>query len=243
MFREVILLTDSSDQTQHVTQVGVSYAFVQCIIVPSLNESDLEQKLNIMANKRLSRTDWVNAATQVLATSGIDMVRVDNLAKKLKITRGSFYYHFDSRNDLLQSVLDSWRLKATEAVIQSLKKRSPDSKEQLLELVSLPLKGDKAQNAASIEISLRAWARRDEIARSTVDEVDNYRISFIEDLFKDMGHSSQQANDLAHLVYSFLIASSLVDPDSPEEIRRARSERIANFLADNCPLSNCAFRR
>lgn len=195
-----------------------------------------------MATKRLSRTDWVNAATQVLATSGIDMVRVDNLAKKLKITRGSFYYHFDSRKDLLQAILDSWRLKATEAVIESLKQRSSDSKEQLQELIALPLKGDKAQKAASIEISLRAWARRDEIARATVDEVDSYRISFIEDLFKDMGHSAQQANDLAHLVYSFLIASSLVDPEATEETRRARSDRIASFLSDNCPLSDCQFR-
>ncbi len=195
-----------------------------------------------MATKRLSRADWINAATQVLATSGIDMVRVDNLAKKLKITRGSFYYHFDSRKDLLQAILDSWRLKATEAVIESLKQRSSDSKEQLFELMSLPLKGDKAHKAASIEISLRAWARRDEIARATVDEVDSYRISFIEDLFKDMGHPSQQASDLAHLVYSFLIASSLVDPDASEDTRRERSERIASFLADNCPLSECKFR-
>ncbi|ULG70083.1 TetR/AcrR family transcriptional regulator [Marinobacterium sediminicola] len=195
-----------------------------------------------MANKRLSRADWVNAATQVLATSGIDMVRVDNLAKKLKITRGSFYYHFDSRKELLQAVLDSWRLKATEAVIESLKMRSSDSKEQLLELIALPLKGDKAQKAASIEISLRAWARRDEIARATVDEVDSYRISFIEDLFKDMGHSPQQAKDLAHLMYSFLIASSLVEPEASEDVRRERAQRIANFLADNCPLSECKFR-
>lgn len=195
-----------------------------------------------MAAKRLSRTDWINAATKVLATSGIDMVRVDNLAKKLKITRGSFYYHFDSRKDLLQAILDSWRLKATEAVIESLKQKSHDSKEQLMELMSLPLKGDKAQEAASIEISLRAWGRRDDIARAAVDEVDSYRISFIESLFADMGHSSRQANDLAHLVYAFLIATSLVDPCATEQTRKERTERIAHFLSDNCPLSECQFR-
>lgn len=195
-----------------------------------------------MATKRLSRNDWINAATKVLATSGIDMVRVDNLAKKLKITRGSFYYHFDSRKELLQAILDTWRLKATEAVIDSLKQKSQDSKEQLMELMSLPLKGDKAQEAASIEISLRAWGRRDEIARAAVNEVDSYRIGFIEGLFIDLGHTSSQANDLAHLVYSFLIATSLVDPFSSEETRKERAQRIAHFLADNCPLSDCKFR-
>jgi AcrR family transcriptional regulator len=195
-----------------------------------------------MAAKRLSRNDWINAATKVLATSGIDMVRVDNLAKKLKITRGSFYYHFDSRKDLLQAILDSWRLKATEAVIESLKQKSHDSKEQLMELMALPLKGEKAQEAASIEISLRAWGRRDDIARAAVDEVDSYRIGFIESLFIDMGHSKNQAKDLAHLVYSYLIASSLVDPSSSEEVKKERAERIAHFLADNCPISDCKFR-
>lgn len=196
-----------------------------------------------MAAKRLSRNDWIDAATKVLATSGIDMVRVDNLAKKLKITRGSFYYHFDSRKDLLQAILDTWRLKATEAVIESLKQKSQDSKEQLMELMSLPFKGDKAQEAASIEISLRAWGRRDEIARAAVNEVDNYRISFIEGIFIELGYSSSQASDLAHLVYSFLIATSLVDPFSSEQSRRERSERIAHLLADNCPISECKFRK
>ena len=43
-----------------------------------------------MASNKLSRDEWIKAATQVLATSGIDQVRVDRLARKLKITRAVF---------------------------------------------------------------------------------------------------------------------------------------------------------
>jgi AcrR family transcriptional regulator len=195
-----------------------------------------------MASQRLSRNDWINAAMNVLSTGGIDMVRVDNLAKELKITRGSFYYHFESRQDLLKGILDRWRLKATEAVIADLKKKSLSSKEQLVELMLLPLKGDKSFEAASIEISLRAWARRDDMARAAVDEVDRYRIAFIEQLFVDLAHPAEQANDLAYLVYSYMIATSLLHPNDSLNNQNARAKRLSDFLSDNCPLLDCRFR-
>ncbi len=66
----------------------------------------------------LTREDWIESAQRILIKGGIDTVRVDNLAKELTITRGSFYYHFKSREDLLQSLLANWRARATENIIQ-----------------------------------------------------------------------------------------------------------------------------
>ena len=179
----------------------------------------------------------------VLATGGIDLVRVDNLAKKLKITRGSFYYHFDNRQELLQAILEQWRAKATEAVIESLKKHALTPQEQLIELITLPYKGDRSFKAASIEISLRAWARRDPVAKAAVQEVDSYRISYIEKLFTEMGHPQEQAADIAHLVYSFLVATSLMANEDSATDQTQRARRLAIFLSENCPLAECSHRQ
>jgi len=57
----------------------------------------------------LTRESWIDAATEVLVDQGIDHVRVDVLAGQLQVTRGSFYWHFRDREDLLRAVLQRWR--------------------------------------------------------------------------------------------------------------------------------------
>lgn len=195
-----------------------------------------------MGASKLSRNDWINAAMNVLSTGGIELVRIDNIAKKLKITRGSFYYHFKNRQELLQAILENWRVKATEAVIENLQKRSLDPLQQLTELVTLPHRGKRSIEAASIEISLRTWARRDPIAKAAVEEVDSYRIAYIERLFVEMDHSKQQAEDIAHLLYSYMVAASLMINNDSTVDQANRARRLAIFLSENCPINDCKQR-
>ena len=56
----------------------------------------------------LDRDAWVAGAIEVLAEEGIAGLRVEVLAKRLKVTKGSFYWHFPSRDALLQAALDRW---------------------------------------------------------------------------------------------------------------------------------------
>ncbi|TCK04300.1 TetR family transcriptional regulator [Marinobacterium mangrovicola] len=195
-----------------------------------------------MTTNKLSRDTWINAAIKVLATGGIDQVRVDQLAKKLKITRGSFYHHFDSRKDLLEGILKKWRLRATEEIIDRLQRGAASPLEQIIYLMNLPVKGSSAVEAASIEISIRAWARRDSLARECVEEVDNYRLSFIKTIFKELGHTDVRADDLANLVYAYIVSTSLIHFDKDYKHRQEMAERIAEFLVSNCPLMKCPKR-
>ena len=64
---------------------------------------------------QLTPESWIDAATDVLVDQGIDHVRVDVLATRLGVTRGSFYWHFKDREELLRSVLKAWRERATVA--------------------------------------------------------------------------------------------------------------------------------
>ena len=68
------------------------------------------------ARARLTPEAWIDAATEVLVDQGIDHVRVDVLATQLQVTRGSFYWHFRDREDLLRRVLKAWQERATEAL-------------------------------------------------------------------------------------------------------------------------------
>lgn len=56
----------------------------------------------------LSREAWVAAAFQVIAHQGVSAVAVEPLAQALGVTKGSFYWHFQSRDELIHAVLEAW---------------------------------------------------------------------------------------------------------------------------------------
>lgn len=167
---------------------------------------------------------WIEAATEVLVDQGIDHVRVDVLARALKVTRGSFYWHFRERDDLLRAVLQAWRARATEQLTQRLERAHDDPHEQLRDLISLPFRGRSAHRAARIELAIRAWARRDATARAVVDEADAARIGYIAQVFSALGFGIRQARSRAFMLYSYELAESLLSPreGTQQRLERAR---------------------
>lgn len=179
----------------------------------------------------LTREDWINEAQRALVKGGIDAVRIDTLAKDLGITRGSFYYHFKSRGELLEGILSTWRARATEAVIAQLRMAKPSPEQQLLHLLELPQHGKTAKEAQAIELSIRAWARREIRAREAIDEVDNHRLSYIVGLLVQMGIDEVEADDRAYLLYAYQVSLSLIGTEMTADERESKNKRAMQLLA------------
>ena len=182
------------------------------------------------ARTALTPERWTEAATEVLVDQGIDHVRVDVLARQLNVTRGSFYWHFKDREDLLRAVLQAWRARATEQLTARLERAHDDPHEQLRDLLSLPFRGRSAVRAARIELAIRAWARRDAMARAFVDESDTARIGYIAQVFSALGFGIAEARARAQLLYSYEVAASLLSPQGSEAQRQERSSYIERLL-------------
>ncbi len=56
----------------------------------------------------LSREAWVKAATNLIAQEGVQAVAVEPLALALGVTKGSFYWHFQNRDELIHAALEAW---------------------------------------------------------------------------------------------------------------------------------------
>src|SRR5688572_31801060 len=56
----------------------------------------------------LGRDAWLGAARDALIEEGTAGVEVNKLAKRLDVTRGGFYWFFESREQLLDALLDMW---------------------------------------------------------------------------------------------------------------------------------------
>ena len=88
---------------------------------PSLLRSVAEKGLS-QDRHQLRRFDWLQAALAVFVEEGIDEVRVTRLADDLGVTRGSFYWHFANRDELIDGLVEYWRSKNTSAIVDSVTK-------------------------------------------------------------------------------------------------------------------------
>jgi AcrR family transcriptional regulator len=178
----------------------------------------------------LTPDDWVQAATQVLVDHGIDHVRVDVLAGELNVTRGSFYWHFRDREDLLRRVLQAWREVTTVQLTRRLAVARSEPRELLADVITLPFRGRAALRAARIELAIRAWARRDPMARQALDEADASRIGYHETLFQALGFAADEAAHRAFLLYGYEVAESLMAAQGSAAQRQARQRFVLQLV-------------
>ncbi len=178
----------------------------------------------------LTPDTWIAAATEVLIDRGIDAVRVDVLAKALEVTRGSFYWHFKDREALLVAVLHAWLDGATEQVIERFEGQQADPQALIGELISLPFRGRSAQRAARVELAIRAWARRDALARQAVDEVDARRLSYISQCFSALGYAIAEARARAFILYAYEVAESLLTTQGTAAQKKERSALLQRLV-------------
>jgi AcrR family transcriptional regulator len=145
---------------------------------------------------RLGSGDWLAAAKAALAEHGVDAVRVEPLAQRLGITKGSFYWHFRDRPALLAALLEEWEREATLAIIDQVESAGGTASARLLRLFRLTLDAEPR-----LERQLRAWAAGDAAAATVVERVDRRRLRYLRGLFAELGFSSPEARTRAHLIY------------------------------------------
>ncbi|MGV3634271.1 MAG: TetR/AcrR family transcriptional regulator [Pseudorhodoplanes sp.] len=186
----------------------------------------------LAAEPPLGRKDWIEAAITMLAEDNVEALRVDTLAEKLGVTKGSFYWHFKGRDDLLFAVLDEWRTRMTSEVQSLIFDKSGTPWERLERLLRIAISSRPDVPGGPFEITLRDWARRDPKVAGVVREVDADRIAFAAQLYREAGLSEADAQDYAdaHMAVVIGIRMTLADSSNREEIKRRRRIGAALLL-------------
>jgi AcrR family transcriptional regulator len=169
------------------------------------------QSRSISDSARLDAAAWTTAALEVLAEQGIHGVRVEALAKRLGITKGSFYWHFKDRGALFDAMLEEWRRSTTLDIIARLDRADEPCIVRLRKLLRLPLAGRKSERAANFELSIRVWGRRYPKAQEALEEVDQLRLRYLSGLLEGCGVKKEEAAARAVLAYAFMrVATTLI---------------------------------
>lgn len=156
---------------------------------------------------RLGIDEWIEAGLETLAEGGIEAVRVEPLAAKLHVTKGSFYWHFQDRQGLLDALLQAWQVAATNNIITIVDTRGGDGQARLRTLFKIALASD-----GRLEHAIRTWARSDETAAQVVADIDRRRTAYVEALFRRMGFAEDVAAARARFVYLAVIGQYAMGP-------------------------------
>ncbi len=141
---------------------------------------------------RLDRRDWIDVGVEILSSKGVDAVRVEALARRLNISKGSFYWHFKDRSDLLQAILEEWEARQSDWNTEGEGVSNPVERwARLFQLLSQP-------SYARLETAISSWARQDEKVGLRVASADRKRIAYLSRVFREIGFTTNQAAEWAN---------------------------------------------
>ncbi len=132
---------------------------------------------------RLSVDDWLSAAMDLLIEEGAGAVKISRLCQRLRVTKGSFYWHFQDIGALMTALADHCR------------EVQENAKQTMSELSSLPPRdrivtmGDLVSDPRrrSVEAAVRAWAETDKSLVDSVIGLDRRVFDIAHEAFLELG--------------------------------------------------------
>ena len=174
----------------------------------------------------LSREDWIEAALHALADGGPPAVAVERLAARLQTTKGSFYWHFKDREELIAAALTTWERDATDALIEQARGIA-DPVERLRQLMIVATELEEEEHP---DVRLLPSAS-DPIVGEVVKRVQRKRLDFLAQAFRDAGFPPAESRLRARLAYSLYLGwfqqRLIDDADRTNQRERAAYRRRA----------------
>ena len=186
-----------------------------------------------MAAPKTSREDWVRVALDALAEGGPSGVRVEDLARRLGVTKGGFYWAFDDRNALLEAMLAAWERVAVNDVVERVDAVHGDALDKLQALFA---EAASAKRLVGIELAVRDWARRDPAVRERLQRVDDARMEYMRGLFGAVVADPVETEARCLLTLALFIGSQFTAPHPGGLDRKEVWGRALRILEG--PLSN-----
>jgi AcrR family transcriptional regulator len=180
-------------------------------------------------NIKIPHEGWLEAAKVVLIEEGIGMVKVDRLARRLKVTRGGFYYHFKSHHALLEDLLKRWRTQ-NRFVPGEIDASTPERSFVALQSLTDALIHERGFDP-QFDMAVREWARISVPVHEVVDQVDDERIEALAKIFAGLGCKQKEAEIRARVFYYHQVGYYAL---GVAETVGTREENLPLYLAVLC---------
>ena len=178
------------------------------------------------SKKTLDRDAWLKKALDVLFANGIAQVKIEVLARKLKLTKGSFYWHFKNRDDLLRSMVDWWR----ENQLRFIATLNHHEVERATHVIKAVINFTQHTDDSNHDIAMREFARFNKYAARAVVEVDEQRTAYLASLFRAATFSEAEALLRARALYFYQVGEYTTALALDPKLRDDLAERQFKLL-------------
>lgn len=175
---------------------------------------------------RGSQEGWLEAAYQALLESGVDSVKILPLAKKLNLSRTSFYWFFKDREEMLAALVARWREKNTGNIVTQSEAYAETMAEAMLNVFDCWL--DSSLFDSRFEFAVRSWALQSDEILAEVRKADEMRMAALSRMFVRFGHNENTADVRARTTY--LVQIGYISMQSEEDVA-VRMQRIPDYIA------------
>ncbi len=168
---------------------------------------------------------WLETAYASLVEGGVEAVRIQPLARKLKLSRTSFYWFFKDREELLAALVTRWRAKNTENLIGRSRAYAETLVEAMLNVFDCWL--DRELFDAQFEFAIRSWALQSPEIAEEVSRADEARLGALAEMFTRFGVAPLPADVRARA--SYLVQIGYISLNASEDLA-TRMRRVPDYV-------------
>lgn len=173
----------------------------------------------------LSRDDWARATLAAIGEGGPGAVVVDRLAVRLGVTRGSFYWHFRDREEVIEAALELWARESTDDPLPELESIADPTKR-----LRALLRAVYERSVSPAELALAAVGD-DPLVGPIFARVTRKRMDALRRIFTELGLSDTEAADRAWLAYAFYLGHHQLRRNSEIAVQRPEHlDRMVRLL-------------
>jgi AcrR family transcriptional regulator len=143
------------------------------------------------------------------------VLSVRDVASRLGVSTGSFYWHFRNRDDFLKQLGRYWAKEYTTRAIEVISEVQGNAKQRLLALMELLEEGD----FPVYDLAIRSWAAQEPVIARAVKRADRQRLAYVGSLFQEMGF---RGDELAMRTRTFAIYQSFDRSFSGRSTKKAQ---------------------
>lgn len=148
-----------------------------------------------------AKQDWIILGYKLFAEHGIRGIVVEKMATILAVNKSSFYWHFKTKTDFVNVIIEQWVESDTNGIINSISS-DLSGKEKLDKLVMISF---KKEPYLDFIFFLKRYALQNKKIQTLIDRIDNRRIDYTKNVLEEMGFPEEDADAKSKLFYKYLI--------------------------------------
>ena len=169
--------------------------------------------------------DWIQAGFSQLSAHGVETVRVEILARNLATTKGSFYWHFKDREELLLRLLLRWE-NEEERWLEEAAELQSGAAARWARFVARCADPERAR----LEAAMYAWSRQDERVARRVATIETKRRAHVVSVLRNVGFTLSAAEKWSEVAW--LICLGWMDRTTRDPEFRLGHRELGGFLSD-----------